>query len=306
MMNKPNKIIIMLIAAMFAIVGIYTIITGSPHEEGRSYNVSLIYRNPSDSFKLGAEQAAEDLNVDIHLISGYEIGLSMQQKEYIQREVNNGAQAIILAADDEAIYEQTSGILKHISVIAVGEPSNNSAVTCYVGADNYNIGVQLGMLVSSEDKDMRCVILCPLTNKTCTSERLEGIRSVLDQEGRKYDIVYCNSGGKEIAAEVNGTDTCILMTLDKSLLEVMCRAAREGDILFGEGYTGSVRTQLETGRLEGIIVYSEYNAGYLSVLSAVNAIENNNHTEGYILELYKVNHDNMYEHPGEKILFPIK
>jgi len=305
-MDKPIKVIIMIIAVMLSIVGIYSIVTGSPDEEGRSYNVSIIYRNPSDSFKLGVEQAAEDFNVDIHLISGYETDLSMQQTEYIQREVNNGAQAIILAADDESIYDETSGILKHISVIAVREPSSGPAVTCYVGADNYDVGVQLGKLVYNEDKNIRCVILCPLKDKVCTSKRLEGIKSVLDQEGRKYDIVYCNSEGKEIAAEVNRTDTCIFVALDKSLLELMCKSARDGDILFGQGYTGSIRTRLETGRLKGIIVYSEYNEGYLSIQAAVNAIENNNHAEGYILKLYNINHDNMYEQPGEKILFPIK
>lgn len=306
MMNKPIKVIIMIIAVMFSIVGIYTIITGSPDEGSRSYNVSIIYRSPSDSFKLGAEQAAEDLNVDIHLISGYEADLSMQQEEYIQREVNNGAQAIILAADDEAIYEKTSGVLKHISVIAVGEPSGSSAETCYVGADNYDIGVRLGKLISGEDKKMRCVVLCPMKNKECITKRLEGIKSILDRDGRKYDIVYCDSEGKEIGVEINGTDTCILVALDKSLLDIMCKYARDGDVLFGQGYTGSIRMRLETGRLKGVIVYSEFNEGYLSVQAAVNAIENNNHTDGYILELYKVNHDNMYEQPGEKMLFPIK
>lgn len=306
MINKPNKVSIILITVMLAILGIYTIITDSTDEEGRSYNVSIIYRNPSDSFKLGAEQAAEDFNVDIHLISAYETDISMQQAEYIQREVNNGAQAIILAADDGSIYDETSGILKHVSVIAVGEPSSSSAVTCYVGADNYEAGVQLGKLISDVGSNMRCVILCPQTNKSCISERLEGIRSILDQEGRRYDIVYCNSQGKEMATEINGTDTCILMAMDKSLLDDMCKYAREGDILFGQGYTGAVRMQLETGRLKGIMVYSEYNEGYLSVKAAVNAIENKNHAKGYTLELYNINHENMYEQPGEKILFPIK
>ena len=70
------------------------------------YSVSVLVRTPGDRFTKGMEQAALDYNADLYIISSFNANDGAQQIEYLKRELENYADAVILNPEDPGSMEK--------------------------------------------------------------------------------------------------------------------------------------------------------------------------------------------------------
>ena len=94
--------------------------------------------------------------------------------------------------------------------------------------------------------------------------------------------------------------------LDEPALESLVGMRKNGQhLLYGIGYTNALLSYLESGSIRRLIVEDDFAMGYLSLKSAVDAIENRNTEYGQILSCYVADAAHLYDEPLRHILFPI-
>ena len=109
-MNKPKRIFYIAGFALLVLLFLASVTDLFFQErDARVYAVSVIIDDTSDdfwiNFKKGMDQAAAEFNVDISFVTLYDNSneQNFQQTELIRREIEDGAQALVLCAADSMI-----------------------------------------------------------------------------------------------------------------------------------------------------------------------------------------------------------
>ena len=76
--------------------------------------------------------------------------------------------------------------------------------------------------------------------------------------------------------------------------------------LYGFGNTTKILNQMDRGVIKGLVVTNQFDAGYLSIVKAVEAIEKRGDREQIKLESYYIEKDDLKKTHFEKILYPIE
>ena len=284
------------------------------------YEISVICPDQSTenwtTVKLGIDQAAQDLNVNVSFITLTNRNNVKEQVTLLSREVNNGADAVVIAPINSTSLkepvEQASG---KIPVVAMQSTVTGLPKLQTVSCDNYKMGNSLAKGIVRNEKGGRPVII--LRNSVGSSNIDDSLRGVKDAlKGWNSSILSCdipdsaqdayNAAKTAIGAHRDG----IFIALDGATLEAAAKAKKDmlktgsGSIrLYGVGRTNTVVSLLEQKIISAIAVDNEFNIGYLSVKTAVDSINkkmDGNTNVNFIL----VNSTNMYESESERMLFP--
>ena len=302
-------------------------------DDAKIYNISVFARSPGDRFMKGIEQAALDYNVDLHFFSSYAKNDGAQQIEYLRRELESDIDAVVIAAEDAPALEDFIDAVKpRPPIITLGARLRNDRATAHVGADGRALGELLGRLII-ESGAKQCVALCPSELDASRSERLEGLTAALDGGGVEYTVRYAETDINGVSTALNDLGTagaanmsgdvsqavaadknndfndagaaCVaIAVIDEGMAAQVCESAPPDAEIYAIGYQNTFRQYLETGRLRQIVVYSEYDAGYLCLQSAVRASDKRV-ADDADLALHTATADNMYTEPLVNILFPI-
>ncbi|MDR1537355.1 MAG: substrate-binding domain-containing protein [Clostridiales bacterium] len=270
---------------------------GSP----KVHSISVLMRAPGERFMKGMEQAALDFNADLHILSGYAKNDGATQLEYLQREINFTDAVVLNPENIVEMDSYLSGLRQSPPVVTVIQPI--AAVKRHVGADDEALGKALGAWAAAEG-EKSCLILCPVDWKPIHMKRRDALEATLKESGVESSIRYCENTQGSVSAAISSDRKRLILAIDDALLVNMCEQSDEDCILYGIGYSSGARQYLESGRLRGLAVYSEYDAGYLSLRAAVNAAEKKPFQEE-ALGIYKADAGNMYSEPIINILFPI-
>lgn len=298
-----RRILIVLLVAILALLFAMAYQNSAMSAESRTYNISVLVKNPNERFRKGLDKAALDYNVDVHLITIGEQDGAAQQETYLKRELENNTDAIVLqAADVDAIQAFLSETSLRVPMVTYERELQHGNIVAHMGIDDHAFGERLGELVAERGEGRTCMIIAPKAISEEHVARMNGAYAVLQEKGIPCFVLYCEEG--DIARLLAGREELALAAIDESLLLPLCEQARSTDILFGAGYTSAVRTQLESGRIRALVIYSEFDMGYLSLRAA--ALAANGETIPKLSYTFHVaDAGNMYETPVEQILFPI-
>lgn len=267
------------------------------------YSISVIASNPGERFIKGVEQAALDYNADVHLVSGYAENDSARQIEYMQRELANRVDAVVIAPENVGEMEEYLGSLhQRAKVITVRQRLSNNRLASHVGVDNVRLGEILGEMVTRSKSGRACVVICPEEMDSFHMDRIEGIENTLEASGTAFSVLYC--GSESLPEKLAELGDATIVVLDERMLVAVCEQADPEDVIFGAGFAGGARAYLENNTIQGIVAYSEYDAGYLSVREAVMQVDGNPAAD-VETGLYEANANTMYSPPLVYILFPI-
>ncbi len=271
-------------------------------EPPQVYNVSVLVQASGDRFAKGLEQAALDLNVDLRSVTSYTTYKRTEQLEYLRRELENQADAVVIYAEDSAAVTSFLNSQQSPVIVTYGRPLETlTSIHPHIGADDMELGRRLGEQIIHNEASF-CLILLPLITDRTHSRRLEGLKAVLEENQLPFSVQiqetparyqsYTESGQMAVAA------------LDEALLVPMCEAAPQDALLFGIGFVDEARTSLANGRITGLVVFSEFEAGYLSLKAAVEMVKTGTAIDQQ-LEIYDVTVADMYQEPLVHVLFPI-
>ncbi len=211
-----------------------------------------------------------------------------QQMDIINKAVEAGAEALLIAADDPRII---SGVIedakaKGVKIIYVDSPAYEEAITT-LATDNYEAGVRAGeMMLEYLDRmkiDQGSIGIVSIAEKENTILRENGFRDIVSKDARFRILptVMTVQGGPEeakAAAEkliMENQDLVGLFgTNEGTSAGVGYANQANGNRFVGIGFdqTDVMMELLREGSLKAIIVQNPYTMGYLGVAEAVAAI----------------------------------
>jgi ribose transport system substrate-binding protein len=285
------------------------------------YNISVIIDDTTDStwqnYKKGMEQAAMDYNVDVSFITLYSERNASEQLEFIKREAEADAQAIILAAVDSieiADGLKTFNTLPHLLII--GTQLESEKVKASILSRGVELGEKLGNLIVEDLKKEKTRVPIYIfpgnTKQTSITEKLQGLVQILETNEWEFYIEDVKPEEmKEAMIEAsNKTPQCVFIGLDTNLLSAMAeyQLGTKDDKyqrVYGVGYTNYILSSLEKEQLSGIIVENDYLKGYLSIEAAVSLINHNQVEPEVILDTYIITPGTVHDQEYEILLYPI-
>ncbi len=217
-----------------------------------------------------------------------EVRSTKEQIDIINKAVEDGADAILIAADDP---KKISGAVedakaRNVKIIYVDSPAYEEAITTLT-TDNYAAGVKAGQtmlsILDSMGKNSGAIGIINLADKANTKLREDGFRETIEKDGRFSlpKTIYTDSDRPEFTQPA----TEQMITENKDLVGLF--GASEGTSIgvgrankannnnyIGVGFdkTDTMMKLLKEGSLKAIIAQNPYTMGYLGMAEAVAAI----------------------------------
>ena len=318
MISKGGKWLLFLYVAFLALLFLMCstdLIIREPERE--IYQIAVIIEDVrSDNysnFRKGMDQAAMEFNVDVHLITLYEKSDVEQQMELMEREQQDGADALIVVpADEEQVAEKP--MVVPVIFIQPGFMEKTGAGDIVIDYE------QMGRRIANEilgnmPTDASVWMLIDAAKQNGMDRRfLKGASDVFADAGCRTRVIERDeAAGFSLSAEANGRNEKVMLLAENAeiLSEVSDmlsdNPAADGRFcgLYGRGNTVPILNDLDRGRISGICVTDDFSIGYLSVCLAVQTLEGKDNIP-IMADFYYIEKENLREPEYEKLLFPIE
>ena len=314
--------LLLLFAVLFCINGCQKNI----NIEGTAKNIALIVRMNNGyywgSVKLGADAAANEFNVNVRCTAPEDEEDVEGQIRLVNSELDQKVDALILAASDyNALVEVTerAGDM-HIPVIIIDSEVNTDKINSYIATDNYNAGIKAGnqliKLLGGSGREASVGIMNFVKGTRNAEQREEGLLKAISRHPGIKVVAkeYCSSD-KKLAFELTqkmireNSDINAIVALNAISSEGVAEAVSQMDLagkvnIIAFDSTPNEIDYMEKGVIQVLITQNPFNMGYLSVKSAVEAINGQSVSKYYDTGSEIINKDNMYLPENQRLLFP--
>ncbi len=322
MISKKEKILWVLYAAVLIVLFLLSSTNLIIKEQERQvYRISVIIDDDTDAnytnFRKGMEQAAMEWNADVSFLTLYEAGSHEQQMARVNREQQDGADALVVVpVDEERFAAEMSGGAATVPFVAVNTGTGGSRAAALLSVDYEEMGRLLGRQIEEDHEKGTPVWILSASYKDSASRHFsDGIVEVLKDAG--FPVTYSvNAQEPSFLAETTSLTSArrtILVAADQQSLEwaaSLLRLDRAGassvEELYGRGTTQSVLNDLDRGWITGICVTDDYTMGYLSIRQAVAAIQGDVSQGETEFQSYYITKQELYQPQYEKMLYPVE
>ncbi len=286
--------------------------------ERQIYQIAVIIEDVrSDNysnFRKGMDLAAAELNADVRLITLYEKLDVKEQMDLMDREQQDGTDALIVVPVEE---EQVSARQMTIPVILMRAGVAEAAGAGNVIVDHEKMGEQLAReILKEQPADVPVYVLTdPAGQSDMDRLFLKGSDAVFQEAGRSVQRIL--RGEEErfyTTLEQPGTEAqkVVILAENQDILTeaagVVAGSEAVADAvggLYGRGTTMAILNYLDRGVITGICVTDEFSVGYYSVREAVRALEGAGSVPT-VMESYYIDKKDLRDPAFEKMLFPIE
>lgn len=282
------------------------------------YTVSVILDNSSSdrwsAFKEGVEQGAEEHYIHLNMVSTSKLLNMEEEYTLISRELENGADGLIVELcweDEEGIFAGTT-VSKPVVLVENSVQSTNLYTT--VAPDHFKLGKAIGeaLLAGESSGSLQVGILAGNREKNSLQQRRAGLENALANTGVSVEWVLYEDellSNSMLKGYLEAHPVDVLVTLDNEMTERAVDFLLEyGELstrLYGEGRSEKAVYYLDKGLIETLVVPNEFYMGYRSVeLLAQKMGYHVTDTEQDEVEYLVVTRENLYEKDVEKVLFP--
>ena len=287
------------------------------HQRPALLEVTVITREegkgPGANLRQGMEQAAADLNVELRFLLPAAPGDGESQRQLLRREVESGAQAILLLpADRVALGEEVSNAAARAALVTLETDMTGKGAGGFVGVDNTALGQTAARAALNGVREGETVLLLDSApGDNGVRERLLAAEALLREQGR-----VTRRCGPD-------TDTALTILLETELAEggikgvvvFEASALEEASacfsfletppLLYGMGSTTGVIAGLERGTITAAVAQNDFSAGYLAVEQAAALARGRPVKDRGELTFFTVRKENLYEPEYQKLLFPM-
>lgn len=286
------------------------------------YPISVIISDTSDdyyaNFRKGVDKAAVEYNVDVSFITLFEKGDAGQQMELVSREITDGASAVVLipVKPVECAKIMDDMVLNSPAVI-MGSMFPNERVQSGISPDYQEEGRKLGQAIADENpSDLPVWVFSEGLDYGYAREVYDGLASVLLKAGfamelyeKKTDETYRQTIE---SAVYPGSGQAVIAAIDVKSLDEAADIIGGSPVygnyitgLYGIGSTTKILNELDMGIIKGLVVNNQFDAGYMSIVKAVEAVHKGLGREQIVLESHYIQKASLRESRFEKILYPI-
>lgn len=314
---------ILALAVLFGMTALFLISSTDlvwKEQETPIYNISVIWNDIrdeyNDNFKKGVKQTFSEWAADVNYVTLYEAGDEMQQMELIEREIANGADAIILFAfESESMREhlENSNILTPI--ICVGADLGSSKQSACVHGDNEANGRLLAERIVSDMglERQKVYLLTGQEGRGDIRQLRQGLEQVFTKQKISYSTVDYETQ-EELAERMKeiyrANRRAVFVSLDVKTQEAVLNATSLVDnsacSFYTAGTTNRILDYISRGKIKAAVVNNEFDLGYLSICTAVELLSGETAQKDITVQSLLVTKDNVYDKDNAQILFPME
>ncbi len=289
-------------------------------ENIENLNISIIaYGDDADrwiNIKNGAEQAAElyknKYNVELNLVTASNHAGSGEQMALLEREIANGCNAVMIAANDSSyVSEYMMNRKVEIPMVFIETGIEDESSYSTITANNYDMGCLLGdSIIKREDPQIKVAIIKDSMKRDSVASRFNGIDNRLDARNIKTVVWERNENEKDIdtiyflqrALVEEAVD--VIVALDNESTEAIADAVTNLNKkvkLYGIANSDKAVGYLDKNIVHLLVYENEFNIGYLAVQELIS--KDKEDFSSY-MEYRSITKDDMYSDNNEKLIFP--
>lgn len=226
------------------------------------------------------------------------------QNRALKEAREDGAQAILIDPMNEgALRSYLQNQPSDIPVILLNSRVESEKISSIYTADMRQIGEELGKLIVAQEsgtgKKVHAYTSYHEKDKTDVYQLCKAFRGELERAGIPVEIY----AGNKINAD--GGRNIVTAALDSRALLQILNQEKVPKNLYGVGYSNHILEKLAQGEIKAIVMYNEFDMGYLAMEAAVKYIEKDMTDRINILEHYVIYPEDVYREDKETLLFPI-
>lgn len=292
------------------------------------YSVILYQYTGNDWTSLleGIQQAAEDEGVVVNYVTTSLDASPENELELINREIENGAEGILLApVDSTAMAEEVAQISQTTPVITL--ETGLGMEEADISGDNYSMGYLLGTEVAADMQqtgEKSVYIIKEYTQRQSVLQRCQGFTDAIKAAAPETVIQEYQRSEGDFSLPIcignmytHGSYGSYIVSLDKYCTEALIEAAdssrselAEENLFcqraFGIGNTEKTVSGLDAGILKGLVYQNEFNMGYQGLQALIQKSLGRKTGPEAEIRYYYVTRDTLYDPENQRLLFPLK
>lgn len=320
-MKNDKKAFILIETVLAVVVLIMALVMILEKTEKDFDKVSVIIQNSDDNqwsaFIYGLKMAAEDYGIDMFVVSTGAVLTLEEEKNLIENEISNGADAVIVQpVSDPDAEKMLKKINNRIPVMLIEDTlSKNGDVSVLpvTKPDNYAMGKALAeeLLRDYNGKidGKRLGLLSEAAGSNTVMSRETGLKDGL--KGTEAQIIWSSSMSfgeeEEMKLELLPRVDLLIALDDNSLTTAGKDSASNnlyGAIVYGIGKSTEAVYYLDTGAAECLVVPDEFNVGYQSLKEIAKSLKHyfrkaQNQTVSYTV----IRKETLFSKENQEILF---
>lgn len=328
MKNRIFRFVLIVLPTLAVLGLLYLSLFSSPLEKAPGQYSAILYQyTDSDWTSLleGIKQAEEDAGVVVNYVTLPSDGTAENELELMEREIDNGANGLLLApVDSDALAAEVEALTGTMPVLTLETGLGDEEAD--ISGDNYEMGFLLGLQVAESMKLTGETSVCIIREYTCRQsvrQRLAGFADAIRQELPEAAIEEYSRSEGDFSLPV-----CIatmyrqhepgmyLAALDKYCTEALIDASesselsREEQALFcsrayGIGSTEKTVSGLDSGKIYGLVYQNEFSMGYQGLLALIQQQQSGKAEPIAEITYYYVTRETLYEPEHQRLLFPL-
>ncbi|WP_286081589.1 sugar ABC transporter substrate-binding protein [Parablautia intestinalis] len=325
MIGKKGKLLLfcyMIFLVVLFLMCSTDLIIREPEQE--VYQIAVIIEDASDNnysnFRKGMDQAAVELNADVRFITLYEKLEPDQQIEFIMREQQDGADALIVApVDEQKLFDALSQKQITVPTVLLGSGLAGEEIIGSISSDYKKMGQELtSQMLRQMPQDAEVIILSEQKKRSMAGEDFRlGITQELGRNGCAYQTNYCSENiylkeSLQKAMDSGKRHIVILTESPEILTQTAAAAAEDSNFMesicgiYGRGSTTAILNYLDRGFITGTCAVDEFGMGYYSVCMAVKELEGLEGGKALRMDYQYIEKEDLRKKEYEKMLFPIE
>lgn len=315
MKNEKNDLIqLAILVVLGAALILSLLIPQFVRNEDRSpyQSVSVLTRDQDSTLwataRLGMEQAADELGAELRFLTLSTPNNAKEQTELFLREVENGADAIIIApADPKELSSALDTLDLTCPVVSMESPVGEDSVL--ITPDNQLLGQELAQALLEDWTGGTVLLLNTSEASPAITQRLLAARETL--EAAQIPTAARTLSPRAVYTELPGilreTESRWVITFEPaSTLAAIrsCDAFSISPSLYGVGSNAGITAALESGTVSAVAAWSDYAAGYLAVEYALSSGQTQPDSP-VPLTFSILRGEDIYDPDHQKLLFPV-
>lgn len=270
----------------------------------------------------GLAAAAKEFNVELISLSAPDESHIEENVALFREAVAARPDAVILAATDyerlsEPVAEAVRGGQLVVMLDSAVHTVPGAEPASLIATNNLDAGKKIAeYFVSEQSADRRVLIVSQQLGAAPADQRLAGVLEVLNARGFTRVETLDAAGSKEIAEQVSlaklragAADAVIALNefTSEAVALALKEAGQDGAVpLYGIDSSRTLVPFIEDGTIRASVIQRPFNIAYLSVKTAVDAIEGRRVPEQIDVESELITKETLYLPENQKLLFPFQ
>ncbi|WP_343246957.1 substrate-binding domain-containing protein [Diplocloster hominis] len=280
--------------------------------------ISIVIDDTDDSawtnFKKGMDQAAARYQVEISFATLYDTNGYSSQQEQIQREIEDGTDAMVIApfdAENIARYLDETALSIPVEAIISDIPSEKTGLNLII--DSYQMGYEMGGRILDDSSQVQKVIAVTSNkNKESAETYYQGLMGRLQEADIPVTLkeVKSEQEVQDLFDASNPEKMQVMVGTDATVLNRICGEAVKRQMeklqLYGNGYTNRTLRYMEEDRIQALTICNDYNLGYLCLENMVYLLRKENRKGRQMQPFYLIGPEELNSTEYQYVLYPIE